>query len=90
MYWAVAMPLAQAALKQAVLPHAPLLQFLRASAYGFAAGGTAVLVAWAVGVASDELHEWHTAVPLMKRDLHCKLARVLRGALLPAPRSRAA
>ena len=89
-YWAVAMPLAQAALKQAVLPHAPLLQFLRASAYGFAAGGTAVLVAWGIWVASDEQHEWHTAVPLMQHDVHCKLARVLRGTLLLALRTRTA
>jgi len=70
----LALPFLQAVLKMFFLPNAPLLNFLRALAYGFALAG-AVVVAFFIGwLCSDESHAFSVKVPALCTDSQLKPA----------------
>lgn len=70
----LALPFLQAVLKMFFLPNAPLLNFMRALAYGFALAG-AVVVAFFIGwLCSDESHAFSVKVPALCTDLQLKPA----------------
>ena len=74
-FMALALPFLQAMLKVFLLPHVPLLNFMRALAYGYAIAGVTLLAIFAAWLLPDESHHFKAAVPAMCTRMHLKAVR---------------
>ncbi len=72
---ALALPFLQAVLKTYFIPHAPLLNFMRALAYGFALAGVTLLAIFGGWLLSDKSHGFNTAVPALCVSMKLKKVR---------------
>ena len=83
---ALVLPFLQAVLKTSFLPKAPLLNFMRALAYGFALGGVALIAVFAGWLLSDESHGFKETVPVLCERMQLKKVRSVAPLRCYAPR----
>ena len=62
---ALALPFLQFVLKVLIIPNAPLLNFMRALAYGYALAGVLIILIFAGWLLSDKSHGFSVMVPAL-------------------------
>jgi len=83
LFMALALPFLQAVLKKFIIPNAPLLNFMRALAYGFVFAGAIVCATFVGWLLSDRSRYFNVLVPALCARMQLKTARPL---LCRAPR----
>ena len=85
---ALALPFLQAVLKMFIIPNAPLLNFMRALAYGLTIAGVLVIATFAGWLLSDKSHSFSVVMPALCARMQLKTVRAHAasgpGPMLPA------